>query len=760
MDAAPRAALNRKPHPLTPEAERSARRDDRADAALPLDDDDDESTRMIPPAAMAAAIAAADAAAQANAQGPAAEDEDGDPDATLVAPGPHPALVALGLVPTPATPFAAAADAEAEADAESTIAPLPASTPAPAPEPEPVRAAEPPAPVAAPAPVEAPAPVVDDTPPATPREAFAATLPGAGATGTPPAIDPGAPVARQVGRYRIVERLGRGGMASVFRANDPTIGRDVALKFLHASLCEDDEYRARFLHEARAAGGLSHPNIVVVHDVGEIDGRPYMAMELLTGQSLAKRMDGGPLPIRQAVGIGIQIARALGYAHAHHIVHRDIKPGNIVLQDGGDTVKVLDFGIAHVDSPNDTEQRTRIGDVLGTPQYMSPEQTAGEKLDGRSDLFSVGIMLYQMLTGQRPFVGDSLVALAWKIAKVEPPPIDKLRPDLPLALRRIVERCLAKAPERRFQTGNELADALQGVLADLDEASRTVDKPRIVPLRVKWAATMALIVAVVMGIATTLITQRQNAAMLEQATSSGASLARFIAAQNAVAALSDDWPGVAVAIQEMMKTGDFQSIAVIDRAGVVRAAADQSLVDQPYKPRAGESLGTKDGGVIGTRYVVGAEPVLGFEAPMTFAGKNVGRVALGLAERPLVRVAKLSLGLMFALVVITVAAVGIAMFFVANWFAQPIKRMSQAMGEIAHGRYDYRIAEKRNDEFGQLYAAFDDMARALEMTHSDPLPPARSVPAPSTGALSSLLDQPAAGGSYPETVVARVPARE
>ena len=222
---------------------------------------------------------------------------------------------------------------------------------------------------------------------------------------------------------------------------------------------------------------MSHPNIVVVHDVGEIDGRPYMAMELLDGLPLSDEMaDGKPMPLRQVVVMGIQLARALDYAHSRGIVHRDIKPGNLMRLKGTQTVKVTDFGIAHVESTG-KEQRTRFGNILGTPQYMSPEQAQGEKLDGRSDLFSTGIMLYQMLTGQRPFLGDSLVALAVKIVKDDPQPIDKLRPDVPSALRQVVDRCLAKSPDRRFQSGKEMSVALTRVLAEIDVTGRTENRP-------------------------------------------------------------------------------------------------------------------------------------------------------------------------------------------------------------------------------------------------------------------------------------------
>lgn len=602
--------------------------------------------------------------------------------------------------PTPRTPASPPAAVPDDDDEVTRIAPVTgASHPPTVPTP-----AAPPA-AAAPTPVAAGSLPGD----AAPRSAGGAravteTLPGAASAG---------PSVRQVGRYTILERLGRGGMATVFKAHDPAIGRDVAIKFLHASLSEDEEYRERFLQEARAAGGLSHPNIVIVHDVGEIDHRPYMAMELLDGESLADVMAGGqPMPVRDVVIMGIQLARALGYAHARGIVHRDIKPGNLMRLKGTQTVKVTDFGIAHVESAG-KEQRTRVGDILGTPQYMSPEQAQGETIDGRSDLFSSGILLYQMLTGQRPFAGDSIVALAMKIAKDDPVPIEKLRPDVPASLRRVVERCLAKPRDRRFQTGQELSDALSRVLAEIDAAALERDKPRIVPLRVKWAATMALIVAVVMALAGTLITQRQQAALMGQVIDNGAALSRFIAAQNATAALDEDWVAVDVSVQEIMKTGDFQSITVADPKGVVRASSEAGRVGQPYAAPSGEVLAQRSGGVGVRRYAVQGEPVLGFEAPIAIQGKVFGTVALGLTERPLVQVARLSITLMVVLALVTVGAVAIAMYFVANWFAQPIRLLGDSMGEIAKGRFDHRIREQRRDEFGLLYAAFDRMAQAL-----------------------------------------------
>lgn len=591
--------------------------------------------------------------------------------------------------------------------------------------------AEPPKPPAARPPATAPA-----RPAESPR-----TLPGhtigsaerlAAGAGAQPATD--APV-RQVGRYLVQSRLGRGGMATVYRAHDPSIGRDVAIKFLHASLAEDEDCKTRFLREARAAGGLSHPNIVVVHDVGEIEGRPYMAMELIDGKPLDEVVERAEvLPLRDAVVMGVQLARALGYAHERGIVHRDIKPGNIMVLKDRKSLKVTDFGIAHIDEG--AQQRTQVGALLGTPQYMSPEQARGDKVDGRSDLFSAGIVLFQMITGSRPFRGDNPVATITKIVNDPHPPITQGRPEAPASLRRVVDRCLAKNPAQRYQSGNELAEALLKVLAELDEAAREQNRARIIPLRVKWAVAMATVVALVMGITATVITQRQYAALMGQATDYGASLARFIARQNAASALNEEWEIVDVAVQDMMKTGSFERIVVIDPAGMVRASTQPALVGQPYSPAGREPLGQFAGGTAAVRYQAGGQSVLGFEAPITFQDKTVGRIALGVPEAPLTRVAQLSITLMVVLALVTVLAVALAMYFLGDRFAKPIRLLSESLGEIGKGHYNHRIAEKRKDEFGQLFADFDAMAQALEQRAgpADPAAERAGLETPKPGA--------------------------
>jgi HAMP domain-containing protein len=527
---------------------------------------------------------------------------------------------------------------------------------------------------------------------------------------------------QQVGRYQILERIGRGAMATVYKAYDPEINRTLALKFLQPDLCVDEEHRSRFVREAKAAGGLSHPNIVTVFDVGEIQGRPYIAMELLDGTPLSEIMrPGAGMPIRDVVEIGIQLARALDYAHSKGVFHRDIKPSNIMRLKDGNTIKVTDFGIARIDGGEDT-QHTRVGTVLGTPQYMSPEQAMGEKVDGRSDLFSVGVVLYQLLAGQAPFEATSIVTLAHRIAKVDPTPIEKQRRDTPPALRRVVERCLKKQPDKRFQNGRELATALAKFIREINDEADSQGRARIVPLRVKWTIMMAVVVAATMALTATIVIQRQYAAMMGQMIDYGASLAKFLAAENAVPALAGEWVAIDVSVQEILRTQDFHGITIVDRKGTVQVSNDASQVGQPYHvPPGTKPAASHANGVDIQSYVTASgQAVLDFEAPITFQSKEVGRVHLGILEHPLSKVARLSSFMMTLLVLITVAAVVVATYLIADKYSKPIKLLTESMGEIGKGRYDYRIAEQRKDEFGELYRAFDNMAQAVQKSSESP----------------------------------------
>ncbi|MEN6331752.1 MAG: CHASE2 domain-containing protein [Smithella sp.] len=262
-----------------------------------------------------------------------------------------------------------------------------------------------------------------------------------------------------LGRYEIIRELGRGAMGTVFLGKDPRINREVAIKTLRYEEIESEqlaEVKKRFFREAEAAGKLSHPNIVTIFDVGEDYDIAYMAMELLDGPDLTKYCrKENLLPQEEIIRVISCVASALDYAHANGIVHRDIKPANIMILGNGE-VKVADFGIARVMSTS----KTQTGVVLGTPSYMSPEQIAGKKVDGRSDLFSLGVVLYELIAGEKPFKGESITTLMYNITSSVPPSLKKLSPQIPEKMAPIVEKLLAKNVEDRYQTGKLLADDL------------------------------------------------------------------------------------------------------------------------------------------------------------------------------------------------------------------------------------------------------------------------------------------------------------
>ena len=270
------------------------------------------------------------------------------------------------------------------------------------------------------------------------------------------------PPPTQYGRYQILGELGRGNMGVVYKAHDPQIHRTIALKALREDRVTSSEFVRRFLKEAMAVGRLSHPGIVTVYDVGQDHGTVYIAMEFLQGTPLDELMATRQFTLAEIVSIGIQTAQALQYAHQHGIIHRDIKPPNIIYSPEG-AIRVTDFGIARVEDP-DGQTMTQIGEILGTPRYMSPEQVMGQELDGRSDLYSLGVILYQLTTGKRPFQGETLAAIFRSITQDTPEPPHVLEPMLPTALSAAIMRLLEKDPANRFADGNALIAALKECL--------------------------------------------------------------------------------------------------------------------------------------------------------------------------------------------------------------------------------------------------------------------------------------------------------
>jgi serine/threonine-protein kinase len=284
--------------------------------------------------------------------------------------------------------------------------------------------------------------------------------------------------ATKLGRYTIQSELGRGAMGVVYKATDTALERTVAVKTVNMALEREgaDKYEARFYQEARAAGSLNHPNIVTVYDVGKEANVAYMAMEFIEGVELRSLLgEGRALPVSQAVSIAVQVAEGLAYAHEHGVVHRDIKPANIMVVANG-PVKITDFGIARMRAAAD--ELTQTGMMLGSPKYMSPEQVIGKRADHRSDIFSLGVILYEMLTGTAPFNGENVTALMYQIVNFAPPAPSAVKAAVPELLNFIVAKMLAKPLEERYQRAQDLAQ-------DLRNCERQISAPTAItqPLR-------------------------------------------------------------------------------------------------------------------------------------------------------------------------------------------------------------------------------------------------------------------------------------
>ena len=276
------------------------------------------------------------------------------------------------------------------------------------------------------------------------------------------------------GRYHLVEPLARGGMASVWVADDPVLSRRVAVKILRDDLASDPATRTRFRNEAIAAARLNHPNVVATYDTGDDAGTAYIVMELVDGPTVRQLLrERGPLPVREVIRIGVEVADALEAAHRAGLVHRDVKPPNVLVPPAG-PVKVTDFGIAKAAGGNDL---TRTGTVMGTARYLAPEQVNGRPTDARTDVYALGLLLYEMLCGRPPFGGDTDVATAMARLTTSAPPIRSQRPDVPPALDDVVHRCMARDPARRYASAGAVRAALAAIRASPQATPRPAPPP-------------------------------------------------------------------------------------------------------------------------------------------------------------------------------------------------------------------------------------------------------------------------------------------
>lgn len=527
-----------------------------------------------------------------------------------------------------------------------------------------------------------------------------------------------------LGRYRIDGRLGEGAMADVFRAYDPGIGRTVAIKVLKPEYGRDPELGERFLREARAAGALNHPNIATIYDVGEADGVAYIAMELVEGQSLEAVLQAqGRLPYERVLSLGQQLAGALAYAHRAEVVHRDVKPSNILLSADGRVAKLLDFGVARigeidVSGVDGRLAKTQVGQMIGTPRYMSPEQALGVPVDARSDLFSLGVVLYEMVTGKVAFSGTGLATIALQITQERVEPIARSAADCPPGLRFVIDKLLAKRPEQRFADGDAVADALGREIAARAE---TASGRRGLPLRIKLPLVLVTVTAMALFASIWLVLGRQQRTLEHMAIVSGSSIAAFVTGNTAVLAADNaglspdqqDWSALQAFVASASRDREIREMIVADTGGIVRAAGDARLIGTRYRPPVGEPALEGDDGVTAAPDT-GAGAGLRFVRPIRYAGARFGTVDLVLRRTALdaaianVKTLLIALSFVISVVVLLVGYLSGAMV------ARPLARLRAALDDAARSDFGLRISHRRRDEFGATFDAFNRAAAAVE----------------------------------------------
>ncbi|WP_026181572.1 serine/threonine-protein kinase [Thioalkalivibrio sp. ALJ7] len=537
----------------------------------------------------------------------------------------------------------------------------------------------------------------------------------------------------RIGRYGIGEEIGRGAMAVIYRGYDPEIGRPLAIKCLQDDYASRPEYRRRFVAEARAAGTLTHPGIVTIFDVGESDRRPFIAMELLEGITLAAFAEQfRPLRLRNVLKIGIQLAEALDYAHRHGVVHRDIKPENIIVTSATVNIKVMDFGIARTLSDPDW-RADDDGYVAGSPHYMAPEQIRGQPTDARADLYSVGVVLYELLTGTTPFRGHDVEALLTRVVREDAERPRPVVPDCPPELIDGVIRLLAKDPDARYQSAGELLVDLQRLEEERLERERLGSGRRIIPLRLRWAGIMGGLVALTLVIASTLVYQKQNAVMTDLAFDYGAALAQIIAVESAEDLLLEDSIAVQGRLNDMQQNREIALLSVADRHDRIVASSDSETLGQPWEPPPDERLRTRRGdqAVWSVEGPDGRELFL-FESPVSYQDRTIGRLQVGLSTQSLGQANRATFMALLLLALVTLLAVLIGAYVLARRLQAPLNTLRGALDQIGQGRLDTRIRTLRRDDFERVYAAYNVMADSLEARMKRPTPASSDHPADQT----------------------------
>lgn len=517
----------------------------------------------------------------------------------------------------------------------------------------------------------------------------------------------------RVGRYEIVRELGRGSMSIVYEGFDGRIDRHLAIKVLRQKYARDVSARQRFLREARAAGGLAHPNIVTVFDVGQAEATPYLVMELLKGGTLEDWLERDRLPeldTGMLLELAIQLARGLAYAHQHGVIHRDIKPANIHYDPKTNVAKMMDFGIAAIERDADEDNADTGSRIAGTMTHMAPELLAGQRADAGSDLYSLGVVLYQLLSGRLPFDAEDLETLVQQIARHETRPLKPLRPDTPRELIDLTYRLMALEPESRPGSATQVADELNEIRDGIHSGIVQAVKRKSAPWR--WPLITGTGVALVLVMGLNYLYRTQNEAMAETTFGFGEALASLIAQETAEALILEDTTALSVLVSDFAANPEIRYLHISDTSETVRASTNPYMRGEQAPSLAGTSIERDSGSV----NLIRAEDrgLLEFRVPIRFQARRVGQVQLGLDGSGLDETANTTLSMLVVVFFASLLALALGLTWMTRRQQLGLKRLGWGLKRLQRGQFEFRLETTRRDEFASVFSQFNRLAVRLD----------------------------------------------
>lgn len=518
----------------------------------------------------------------------------------------------------------------------------------------------------------------------------------------------------KIGRYELIEEIGRGAMSVVYLAKDPEIGRSLAIKLLKHELVEEEEYRALFLREARAAGSLSHPGIVTIYDVGIWQDRPYIAMELLEGDNLDDYLEEhGVFSIGDALELAQQLTDALDYAHSKGVIHRDIKPENILVLEGGKRFKITDFGIARVEHQfmeAGTEDREK---VMGTPAYMSPEQISGNETSFKTDLYSLGVILYKVTKGELPFQAANYGAMMQAVLQDNPEPLNAYS-EQGFIWQSIIFRLLQKNPDLRYTKTEELTQELEALAEEIAQERKGISTIRFVSMRARWAVSLSSLVLVVMVLGMIWVYNKQNTLMNQLVFDYGNSMAQIISSETAEPLLLDEDVALQAITQDIVNSSEVLYLSIRDKDNLVQSSSLESQVGKIYKPFDGSQIiGGKGSSRIYENLDSFNQEAFIFDTPIMFQEKVIGHANIAVGRSNLINATRSSLLTMIIWMFVIMLAVFSGVYWLANKFTQRINKTRQVIKDIrSHGQSDL-IKINAHDEVGRLQQEVNELTQKL-----------------------------------------------